>query len=267
MAQPQSTNQSRNVIRDPNAARICNLAGISAAQKKIVALSQVRDGLIISMRELESQKRKNDIVAKTLVALKFTKASCDAFIGLAAELSKAVLPESVATNARLVKGGYGVATAFAEAGGTALAGGKVDVAKTTAAVTKASGDLVDGKGYRYLLKNTGVKIDLFNSAMNGDAKGLRKGAIDYMSDLAKFSLDALEKKKASVFVGIAKQSFDYNDKLTNAFDEFLANNEENEAILLTGRLALTRSARQIEKNIKTMEDFIASCEPVPVRLP
>jgi hypothetical protein len=267
MPQPPFANKSGNVIRDQDAARVCNLAGITAARRKIVRLSEARDGLIIAMRELEAQKRKDDILAKTLLALKFTKATCDAFIGLAAELSKAVLPKAVATNARLVKGAYGITSSLAEAAGTAIAGDRVDVTKTAAAVTKAGGDLIDDAGYRYLLKNTGVKIELFNNAMNGDSKGLRKSAIDYMSDLAKFSLDVLEQKKASVFLGIAKQTFDYNEKLASAFDELIAYREADDMRLFSAKMQLIKSGRQIEKNIRTMEDFIASCEAVPVRLP
>src|SRR3954465_13634864 len=80
-------------IRNPDARRVCTLSGIATAQEKIVTLRQLSNGLDISIRELDSQRRAENIAEKALLVARFTKATCDAFLSMGAALSKAFLPQ------------------------------------------------------------------------------------------------------------------------------------------------------------------------------
>src|SRR6476619_2529550 len=74
-------------IGDPDGVRVCTLAGIAQAQDELVELSKVKTGLDIALRDLESQGKKDLSVVRAFMVLKWTKMTCDAFIGMAAVFS------------------------------------------------------------------------------------------------------------------------------------------------------------------------------------
>src|SRR4051812_43221235 len=113
-------------IRDPNARRVCNLNGIAIEQEKLISLRKLRDGLDMSIRELEAQRRNEEMVNKAFMVARFTKATCDAFLGVGAALAKGFLGEKTSKPIEAVEAMYGTATPLAEAASTSLSGGKAD---------------------------------------------------------------------------------------------------------------------------------------------
>jgi hypothetical protein len=63
---------------------------------------------------LEAQRRKDQVVNKALLVARFTKASCDAFISLAADMATAFAGK-LGKQAEFVEALYGSATPLAEA--------------------------------------------------------------------------------------------------------------------------------------------------------
>src|SRR5690242_19524840 len=115
MAEPNfSSPDAVGPIRDADAQRVCSLAGIDTARQKVVTLKQMRDGLQVAMQELEQQRREDQIVTKALGVARFTKATCDAFLGMAAALSKAALGKKAGEEAEFVKNLYSTAMPLAE---------------------------------------------------------------------------------------------------------------------------------------------------------
>ena len=247
-------------IKNQDAGRVCSLANISSAGKKLVTWRELKRGLDMSISELESQRSKEQIVNKALLVARFTKATCDAFIEMAAEMTKVVLPKAAAKKVKLVNTVYGMATPLAKAGGTMLAGGKVDKVKTMTAVTKAAAGLVKNSGVEILIKNTAVKVEIVKGAMNGDQKGLFKSAVDYVYDLNTIAIKIAGAEKTAAFANIAKQTFDYNSALQEAFDEYLDLKVESADRHTSLKVSMLRSARQISMKITELEAFIQSCQ-------
>lgn len=253
-------------VRDAAGVRLCSLAGISAAREKVVQLASIRRALDLSIRELDSQRSKDEFVAKSLLVVKLTKASCDAFLALAAEFSKAVLPKPTAEAARRIKGSYTAASAIAEAGTKAATGGEVSAGKTLGDIARGASDAVlKDKNARFLAKTTVIRAGIVHAALNSDAKALRKSVTDYTVELARFSLDALDQKKANAFTGIAKETFGYKQQVDAAFDEVLAMQFESRERHLNLRSTLQRQGRALDGKIRELEAFVESCEAaVPV---
>src|SRR5882762_8001143 len=107
MVKPNQKSVATGPVRDRAAAQICTLAGISFSREKLIKLTELKRCIELSLRELDQEARRDAILNKSIVLLRFTKATCDAFIGLAAEFSSLLLPKAVAQEAKFVKAGYG----------------------------------------------------------------------------------------------------------------------------------------------------------------
>src|SRR6476661_2773278 len=101
-------------IRDRAAARVCNLSGISLAKEQLITFMHLKQGIVNSLRDLESDTKRAQFVDNAFVVVKFTKLTCDAFIGLAAELTKLAPGGVLEKQAKLVKAGYGATGAVAD---------------------------------------------------------------------------------------------------------------------------------------------------------
>ena len=265
MTQPaHNSSHAAGPIRDPNARRVCGLTGITAAKDRLVSLRALRDGLELSLRELENQRRKDQITTKSLLVARFTKASCDAFLEMIATASKLVLPKAVAEGAEAVANAYGTITPIAEAVGTRVAGGKVDVAKTAIASAKKGVALAthgQDAGVKLLAKSSVVKVEVINNAMNQDAKGVMKSAASYTRDLhTTVFKEAGFKKTAAVgeMTKIAQSAFTYNEQIGKAFDEMLQGSSESEERYQSLKTTILTQARQLSKRIAEMEQVLKS---------
>jgi len=253
-------------IRDTNARRVCSLNGISA-QTQLVSFRKLRDGLDMTIRELDSQHRRDRMILKARLVTKFTKASCDAFIGMAAGFIKVMLP-GAKKPAELIKNAYGAATPLAEAAGTTLAGGTVDWVKTGAASAREGAALVTRHkdAYEILLKTTAVKVEVIHDAINGDHEGVVKTAASYVYDLHTKIAEMLEAERLAAFAEIAKQTFEYNEQIGKAFDEMLESGEQSEEQYRMLKATISSQAKRLSAKIKLLEDFLQSCEPVTPRV-
>ncbi len=262
MAQPDTRSpQAVGPIRDPEARRVCTLSGIALAQQKVVEIKNLREGLDRCIRDLENQKRTEQIAKKALLVARFTKASCDTFLGIAAALSKVLLPKGVGKQADLVDNVYGTVTPLAEAAATSLAGGKADwVGKTASAAKSAVSVFTDSEAVEISTKLAVAEVEVVNSAMNQDEKGVITTAATYLYDLHTTIGEMIGWKKTATFAKIAESAFNYNEELGKAFDEMLeSTNEANErySVLKTNLLI---QAKNISKRIVEMEELIRSCE-------
>ena len=261
MAQPDlNTPNAVGPIRNRDARRVCSLSSIATAQGSLVTFRELRKGLDIAIAELEKQRSKEKIVNNALLVVRFTKATCDAFLGLAATAAKSFLPEPVSKQAELVEKVYGTVTPLAEAAATKMAGGKVDLVSTVAAsVNSGVGLVTKNTGYDILTKSTVAKAEIINSAMNQDPKGIMKTATSYVYDLHTTMADIGGAKKTAAFGEIAKKTFDYNEKLGTAFDEAIQNDWESTERYLSLKRTIANQAKRISASIQELEEFISSC--------
>lgn len=270
------TSTNVHTITNPQAQRVCSLAGISVAQKQLVTFEELKKGIDVSLRDLDTQRKSEALVDKAFMVARFTKATCDAFIGMAAELSGSKA-------AKMVKGGYGIASNVAEASATAATGGKVDYGKAATGILKGTAEIVGAKGpgtalkgagvtdkaAEYIVNSTAVKGDLVIGAMNADSKQIKKSAVEYGVELAKYTLDELEKEQAKRFVAIAKEAFDFNENIGDAIDDYYKSRDESIQRYFDLKTTLVRQARQVQKKIDDLKGFLDSCSrpiaPPPVQ--
>jgi hypothetical protein len=244
-------------IQNPDARRVCSLAGIETERQKLFTLRQLRDGLDMAIRELENQGREEKSRNRYMLVLRFTKATCDAFISMAGAL--------VGGSAEKVSEGYAALTPVAEAVGTSAAGGKVDLVKAGATFVKEGVPLVThNKGKEILTKYTVVKVEVIKGALNHDDDGIIKSARDYSIDLGTIIADSEEfgvkGKVLAAFAKVAKSAFEYNEQIGKAFDQLSADDIESQERVYTLRSNLVHQAKLLSKKIDEMEQFVTSCE-------
>ena len=271
MAETESSAGSIGPIRDPNALRVCSLNGIGTKREKIATLEQLRDGIEMSIRELENERSRARALNRALTVLRFTKATCDAFIGLASALSKAILPKTAAAGAEKVEQFYGAAAPLAEAASRSVADGKVDWKTASGAIKDGTAVIIEeyggeaGKaGYKILARSTVAKGEIIYGAMNKDEEGIKKSAASYMIDLhATLGDEAAEKMSGAgknamggtaAFLKIAKSSFEYNEALGKAFDQLLDADEEDEERFRSLKANLLVQAKLLSNKIKELDD-------------
>ncbi len=248
-------------IRDVDARRVCTLNGIALAREEAVSLRKLRDGLNMTIQELESERQKAQLVNKALLVARFTKASCDAFLAMAGALGKAILPGAAGKQADLVEKVYGTVTPLAAAAGTTVAGGRVDWVQTGAATVKKGVSVVtENKGVQILTKSTVAKVELINGAMNHDPKSVVKSAVSYLYDLHTTIGEMAGAKRGAAFAKIAKSAFEYHEQIGKAFDEMLDGSMETEERHLALKTTIVTQAKRLSRTIDELEQFITTCE-------
>ena len=257
--------KAKGPIRDPNAERVCGLNGIAAAQQRLVTLRQLRGGLNTSISELEGEHSKEHFVNQAFLVARFTKATCDAFLGMASALAEAVLPKVVSEKAKAINSAYEAATPLAAAVGTKVAGGNVDYTKTLTSSAKGASSFIKNDGYQLLAQSTVVKVEIIKAAMNGDQKEVVNTAGSYLYDLhttiAKMERMPERSKQAAALAEIAKRAFEYHKALGEAFDGMLDSEEEGDERYIQLRTTLLKQAKMVSAKIAELELYIQSSKP------
>jgi len=250
-------------IQDPDARRVCSLAGIETARQKAFTLRQLRAGLDLSIRELEKQRRKDKIINDGLIVARFTKATCDAFISMAGALGKAVLPGPAGEKVERLAAGYAAVTPVIDAAATSAAGGNAEWTKAGATFVKEGASVVThNKAAEIITKSTVVKVEIIKGAMNHDKEGLIKSAIDYIYDLNTTIAEMAGKKgeAGAALAKVAKSAFEYNEQIGKAFDQLIDDDLDSQERIHALKSSLVHQAKLLSRKIDEMEQFINSCE-------
>ena len=265
MPSPDLTSpKAQGPIQDPEAARVSGLHRITGAQRELVTLRQLRGALNSSIDELEREHRREHFVNQAFLVVRFTKATCDAFLAMASSLAEAVLPKPVAEQAKTINSAYQAAAPLMGAASTMAAGGRVDMKAFTSSAMEAS-SLIKNDGYQLLAKSTIVKVEIIKAAVNGDKKEVLRSAASYLWDLhttiAKMKLMPEKMQHAGALGEIAKSAFEYNEALGEAFDGMLESEEEGNERYIELRATLLKQAKKLSAKIAELELYIQSCKP------
>ena len=267
--------QVKGPIRDPEAARVCGLHDISAQQQQLVTLRQLQGALQTAIDELEREHEHERFVNRAFMVLRFTKATCDAFVGMAQTFVGTFIPAS-AKAAKQVGAGYKAGTTLGDALGTKIAGGRVDYAKKGLDLAKAGSTLIDDEGYGILAKSMIVKGEIIHAAMNNDREEVVKDAAKYGYELhAKIAELGLKSaghnktgKAVKLFTDTAKRAFEYNEELGKVFDEMIESQEEGDQRYISLKTTLLKQAKRIAAQISELERTVgADSKPAPVPMP
>ena len=91
---PTLASANETIVRNPDGLRVCNLAGIATAKTQLVTYTELSEGIEVALRDIETHKSRDDLINKSLMVLRLTKATCDGFIDLH-DLYKPQSPYSV----------------------------------------------------------------------------------------------------------------------------------------------------------------------------
>lgn len=181
------------------AKRSCDAASVKSMRSKLNTLSDLRKGLKVSIREFESSQKWADRLNAGLMATRWIKAACDAFLSMSASAIGTVGPEATGKAADAVNKVYGALATIAEAGTKNALGQKVDGVKLVRDLKdSAVGMAGDQKGIANLAN---VYVNIGHDAVKNDKAGLKTGAFndqssaitDIVSKEAKRLADAAQK--------------------------------------------------------------------------
>jgi len=264
MPQPNScTSDAVGPIRDPDARRVCSLAGMEIARTEVLNLLQLRDGLNIALQELESQSRKDRMIDRALLVARFTRATCDTFISMAGALGKAAIPGTAGEEVGKFADSYAASAPLIEAAATSASGGKVDWVKAGATSIKEGVSAVtDNVGAQILVKTTVVQVETIKAAMNHDKEGIIRPAAEYLLDL-NITISEMTGKKGkwgAALAKIAKSAFEYNEKIGAAFDQLIEDDLDSKERGDALKRNIAQQAKLLSRKIDEMGRFITSCE-------
>jgi len=256
-------------ILNRDTVRMCTLAGISQAKNSLIELRKLKQVIDSGLRELDAQRQHEKLVTKMFVVLSFTKATCDAFISMAAELSATTGQEMVADR---IKAGYGVAGVVVDTTKAAIGGDRVNYAKAAASAASRATDAMPGskklmKADKFLGKSTAIEAEIIVNALKGDADDVKKSAREYAAELGGFTLDVLEEvtekkgfKAANIFKSIALDAFEYHERLGELFDRALEADEEMQGRYLSQKRSFEYLASRLADRIVALQALIADCD-------
>jgi hypothetical protein len=239
-------------VRDREGNRICSLAGMDLARRDLITLIELDRGIALSLEEAQAAKDKHVVMSKAVMVLRLTKATCDAFIGLAAGLSQVALGKVAAKGAEAVEKAYGAAS-FGISSTQQLQEGKyLDVAIGTVRETKIGGEV--------FANSAAFKAELLRDALNDDQRQMFRDAVSYKADLAEIQLEMIGADRAKAMVKIGHALFDFHNEVSDIIDEHFEELDQ----LDVGKTSILQVGARIRRQIRELETFIASCE---VQLP
>lgn len=253
-------NAGRTPVVEPNAVRVCNAAGLWKASGQLATFRELRSGLDISLRELESERKRAELVDKALMVARFTRATADAFIAMTAALVKVVTPKA-ASQTDLISRAYGAASPWADAAGNKIAGNDVDWIDTAAtSVRKGAPLMTSNKGYELAIRSAAVKVEVVNAAMHQDQSKVIRSTALYLVDMNASAAQLAGWGKSAAFLQIGKGVYEYNDKIGKAFDSLIEDEFATASQFNSSKATLLRVGRELSNKIADVENFMASCQ-------
>ena len=265
----------RSMQRVVDGQHACAVAGVDATRDKIVTLQQLKDGLDEAIVQLEREQDRYRFVNKTLLVASFTKATCDAFLGLAEGMTAVFLGKAGSEPAKLINSIYKIAVPAVEIN-AALNNKDLPSLSSVMSLTREIGGPIGNPGVKLLVDTTSIKIEIVNAAMKNEKEELLKKAREYSTvtlvAALKQAQGASERSgqmktaggidKLNEFIGMVTVYLDYNYELNNSINEHFSNVSEMTEVFDNARLAYIVQSRRLAIKIKEMDAFVQACPPV-----
>ena len=244
-------------VTERNAYQVCSMAGISAVKGKITNLTELRRSIGQSLVELDKAKSDVAFWSAALLTAQLAKASCDAFMEIAGNLTGPA--------GQGIAAAYGAANPLVDAAARSGAGQKnVSWAKamnaSASVVTKHAVPM--SKGGEMLFDLQTFKTDIVIDAVNGDADGIKGDLQGYSLELtaitAKELMHKLPEEKADRIVGTGKALIELGLKVAEAVSEY---RQGSDSSALEGtRRTLKVQAKRIDAQIADLQRILDSCQ-------
>ena len=249
----------------------CDRATVNSINNKLVTYYDLRQGLKASREEFTRAEKWEDTANAGLMALRWTKASCDAFISMAASASSALLPKKTADIAALIKGTYTATAVVAEAGSISFHGGRVD---KLALIRDVKDGMSDVAGVVYedtqLGKVSGIAnlyVNIGIDAVRGDKSTLLiQATAGQFSEIAKLAAELATENKAgkltkgyAAVVDIAIAGEKFGKELDAAADAYLDTQSEFASRRRSMHRMLASQLNRIEDRIQELERTLDAC--------
>ncbi|MFL5296486.1 MAG: hypothetical protein ACJ798_08915 [Phenylobacterium sp.] len=251
-------------MTDPRLGKVCDLAGISRATERLATFQQLKKGIDLALADVDKSRKRAELLNSLIALTKFTRATCDAFISMAAALS--------GRKADIVKTGYSSISVVVDAAVRHSLGQEVsyvDVGEDFA--QEATGFIPDKFGpAKFLTQGTIYKAQIITGAVKQDKQRVVDKSVDYGVEMAKYSLDVLKEDASSnlgksgagaakAYVELSKATFSYNEALEKIFDDLLADRESTASQYTSQKVMLLRLARGLQAKIDEVQGLLTSC--------
>ncbi len=247
--------------RSDHISRICLNADVTITKDKLIRFYDLRKVVRAQLEDLEHQHSIDKIVDGSIAILSLTKATCDAFISLAAALS----PKPISSAANVVKSVYGIGTAAGDLIGTGMSGGVPDYLGGGLEMAKSAADFLPGSGdvsrdaVKFLGKKTVIEAQMVKAAVTNNPDELKKSSLEFATELGGFTLETLGKEGAKKFLDIGKAAFDYHEGLNKVTDSYFTDVFQTESRYQSLKSILTIQLNQLTKKIRELEENLRDC--------
>ena len=258
----------------PVARRSCAAANVSDMQAKLVSLRDLRKGLRASMQEFETSTKWEDTVNAGLMATRWVKATCDAFLSMTASAVGALDPTGKLSAAGKVNAGYKVLATVADAGARAHAGQNVDkgvlfreLKDGAAGVAK---EFIPGKTGQRVTEMANVYTNIMADAVNNDQERLKREVfgsqtsmlLNMVGDYAKqenFGGTAKTSRAMAAMTEIMTAAHAFERELEKAGDAYLDESMDIERRRDMIRRTMSSQLAQLDVKIDRLLNEIDSC--------
>lgn len=251
-------------VIDPRLGKVCDLAGISRATERLATFQQLKKGIDVALVDVDKSRKKAELLNNLIALTKFTRATCDAFISMAAALS--------GQKGDFVKTGYSSLSVVADAAVRHSLGQPVSYIELGEDLAQESTGFIPDKfaPAKFLAQSTIYKAQIITGAVKNDKQRVKDKAIDYGIEIGKYSLDGLKESAstelgksgasaAKAYLEISKATFSYNEALEKIADELLENREDTASQFTSQKVMLLRLARNLQSKIDELQALLTSC--------
>jgi hypothetical protein len=246
---------------DHTVTQTCTLHGISIIGGKLTNLRKLEISIQKNLLDLSRVKSHQELMTSALLGLQLTKATCDAFISLAADAADLI---GSGGSAKLVSSGYSAASALATSTTQSMIGQQANWGATAGTIInsaapsllKAKLDTKNVSAAASLIKQGTIKTDLLVSAFKNDEAGIKKAAVAYGKSVAQMVATAANSRLGKV-VSVMSTLDTYNTALARAFDEAMANRDSN--MFVGAKRSLEAQLKKIHALIGKFQDQLDRC--------
>lgn len=257
-----SSDAVRGVQRQIDGHHACSVANVDATKAKIVTLEELHKGLEEAIAQLEAEHSRQQWLNKALLVVSFTKASCEAFLGLAEVGASLVLGKTAGTAAKAVKEGYEILAPSAEILSTALLAGQIPKLSSFTALARGAAGKYGSDGTKILVSTKTIQIDLLTNAFAQDHKAMLGDAAKYGFELSKITAKYGIGDKSETIVSGVQTVVEYHMSLTQIIDQHFELEDTSREVFDNARLNFRMTALRLKKRIAELQKFVDSCPAV-----
>lgn len=253
------------VFKSKEMRRDCSLSGVGFKEDQLHEMVKIADGLRVTLNGLSSERGWATFHDGALAGLKWTKASCDAFISIAATWGP--------PQAKAIEGMYVAGSGVGEAASKKAAGQRVNTSDVAKSVIEGVAKGVPGTKYgRYMMgkdadKNvkqvSGIAVintKLIHGAINGNESSVKKAVfLDLSAEIVKITFEGAGMNLSKKAVGTAKSVADLGFSVAATLEEYKSASSSTKNSFDMQEKMIRSSLSRIEITVRRLSAELNEC--------